>query len=162
MRDDLRGKLGAIRNELRAIPDSFMFAEFPDGADRTDGLPEGLADLLSVTDGPRAGMLTVCSTARLPGSQFYCDDIPALAGGRIDWLCFAIAFGVPLMIERATGAVWWFPVLDSESYPDSAFERLTGDVGEFVDHYVLGPGYREISPSDDDWWTQFLTRTGRI
>lgn len=161
MRNDVREKIELVRNALEATPDSYMVASFPVGADPDSvaDLPPGLADLLSVTNGPRAGVLSVFKAEALPGNQFHCDDVPALEGGRQRWLCFAMGLDFPLMIERATGAVWWFADLGAEDYFKSErFERLTDGVDEFFDLFVLGEGYREFSPSEDDWWYRFLRR----
>jgi hypothetical protein len=148
-----------VRSALEATPDSYMIGTFPAGADADSvaEVPAGLADLLQVTNGPRAGVLAVFAAEALPDNQFYCDDLHLLEGGRSRWFCFAVGLGFPLMIERDTGAVWWFPDLEAEDYfTAERFERLTDSVEDFVDGFLLGAGYRRFSPSEDDWWYQFL------
>lgn len=144
---------------VEATQDSYMFATFPAGADAASvaDLPVGLADLLQVTNGPRAGILAVFAAEALPDNQFHCDDLPLLEGGRERWCCFAMGLDFPLMIERDTEAVWWFADLEAEDYfMAERFERLTDSVDDFVDRFLLGAGYRQFSPSNDDWWYQFL------
>lgn len=161
MRPDLRERVERVQRALDEAPDSYLMATFPAGlpADAAGlaALPADLADLLTVTNGPRAGQISIFAAERLPDMQFHCDDLDVLQGGRERWLCFAMGADFPLMIERATGAVWWFPELDAEDYfMTDRFERLTDGVEDFLDRYVLGAGYRVFSPSDDDWWYGFL------
>ncbi|WP_067792944.1 hypothetical protein [Actinomadura formosensis] len=164
MNDRLRQKIDSIRQSLESGPDSYMFAEFNPGAsgsaDVLTGLPPELRDLLLVTDGLYAGVITVHSTRTIGANQFYCDD---LDGGRDAWVCFGGNMDFPFMVERATGAVWWFPEMDAEYAFDSRFERLTGGIDDFIDRYVLGPGYAEQIPAPpEDRWYDFLVAQGLI
>jgi hypothetical protein len=76
-----------------------------------------------------------------------------LESGRSRWLCFALIDDFPLMIERATGSVWWFPEIGLEYYfMSERFERLADNVEAFFDHYILGPGYRELFEGGHNPW----------
>ena len=42
-----------------------------------------------------------------------------------------------------------------------AFEELAPDVESFVDYYLLGPGYADLTPADDRW-SAFLDEQGLL
>lgn len=161
MNDSLQGKIEAIRQALGDTADSHLIAEFAPAVERRDGLtglPEGLAELLAVSNGIRAGVITIFPYEDIPARQFMIEDLPAVPQGGERFLCFAMGADFPLAIERSSGAVWWFPELDAEDYfMTDRFEQLTDDVDHFVDYYVTGEGYRQFSGgSPDSWWDRFL------
>jgi hypothetical protein len=154
MTEDLRRKIDTVKRILEQDPDSYMMARLSEGAppnkSELAGLPTDLRRILEMTDGVYAGNLAVFSSEGIAGNQFYCAD---LDGGTDRWLCFAVVMDFPLMIERPTGAVWWFPETGLEYYfMSERFELLTESVEEFFDRYVLGEGYARICGTDDPWY----------
>jgi hypothetical protein len=165
--DNLQQKIGSIQRALHEDADSYMFANFPPGlpanSPMLSGVPAGLGSVLELTDGPRGGNVALFQAARIEHNQFYCDGGEILEGGRSAWLCFAVSMDFPLMIKRATGAVWWFPEMDLEDYLLSdRFEQLAGSVEEFVDQYLTGEGYARLFGNADDPWYSFLRRQGLV
>jgi hypothetical protein len=142
-------KIDVIKRKLTEDEASYMFAVFPSGVALAEGVPAGapeeLRRLLASTNGPRTSDMAVFAAEDLSKFQFYCDDVDILEGGRSRWLCFALIEDFPVMIERVTGSVWWFPEIGLEYYfMGERFEPLADNVEAFFDHYVLGPGYRKL------------------
>lgn len=157
MKERVRRKFEAVRAALAAVPDSYMFAEFQPGSrDPMPDIPEGLRDLLTLADGLRAGWVVVFPYRELDRNQFHLDDadtVQLMGGDRDRWLCFGLVDDFPLVMERPTGAIWWFPELWLEySFMATRFERLADDVDDFVDRFLLGEGYARLTGSRDWWW----------
>ncbi|MFI7302829.1 SUKH-4 family immunity protein [Micromonospora aurantiaca] len=168
MTSDLAQLLDELRADLAADePASLAYAQI--GAPADDGnvpaeLPAGLRDLLLVADGLRAGAFELASTDRLTGVQYFLDYAPAFSPvpqDKTGWLVIGTRSDEPIFLERATGAVWYFPPTGTEWFMGDAFEELAPDLDSFVHYYVLGPGYAELV-TDDDAWYAFLDRQGLL
>ncbi|MGA4686129.1 SUKH-4 family immunity protein [Micromonospora sp. AB353] len=168
MTSDLAQLLDELRADLAADePASLAYAQI--GAPADDGdvpaeLPAGVRDLLLVADGLRAGAFELASTDRLTGVQYFLDYAPAFSPVPQDttgWLVIGTRSDEPIFLERATGAVWYFPPTGTEWFMGDAFEELAPDLDSFVHYYVLGPGYAELV-TDDDAWYAFLDRQGLL
>ena len=168
MTSDLAQLLDELRADLAADePASLAYAQI--GAPADDGdvpaeLSAGLRDLLLAADGLRAGAFELASTGRLAGVQYFLDYAPGFSPvgqDKTGWLVFGTRSDEPIFLERATGAVWYFPPTGTEWFMGDAFEELAPDLDSFVHYYVLGPGYAELV-TDDDGWYAFLDRQGLL
>ncbi|MEU5873177.1 SUKH-4 family immunity protein [Glycomyces sp. NPDC047369] len=167
MNAELRQLIEELRADLADLPESLAYAEFGEGAaiDAVPaGLPADLRDLLLVTDGIRAGRVELASTSTLPGIQYHLDYAPefsAIPQNRAGWLVIGTRSDEPVFMDRGTGAIWYFPPTGTEWFMSDAFEELAPDVESFVDYYLLGPGYADLTPADDRWFA-FLDEQGLL
>ncbi|TNH27912.1 hypothetical protein FHG89_16740 [Micromonospora orduensis] len=168
MTPELRQLIGELRADLvEDEPASLEYAHFGEGAaiDAVPaGLPTDLRDLLLVADGLRAGLVELASTSTLAGIQYHLDHAPdfsTIPEDRAGWLVIGTCGDDPILMDRGTGAVWYFPPTGTEWFMSDTFEELAPDLGSFVDYYVLGPGYAELTPSDDLWFA-FLDEQGLL
>ncbi|MEV1072300.1 hypothetical protein [Micromonospora parva] len=167
MNAELRQLIEELRADLADLPESLAYAEFGEGAaiDAVPaGLPADLRDLLLVTDGIRAGRVELASTSTLPGLQYHLDyapDFSAIPQNRAGWLVIGTRSDEPVFRDRGTGAIWYFPPTGTEWFMADAFEELAPDVESFVDYYLLGPGYADLTPADDRWFA-FLDEQGLL
>ncbi|MBQ1032449.1 SUKH-4 family immunity protein [Micromonospora sp. SD19] len=167
MNAELRQLIEELRADLADLPESLAYAEFGEGAaiDAVPaGLPADLRDLLLVTDGIRAGRVELASTSTLPGIQYHLDyapDFSAIPQNRAGWLVIGTRSDEPVFMDRGTGAIWYFPPTGTEWFMSDAFEELAPDVESFVDYYLLGPGYADLTPADDRWFA-FLDEQGLL
>ncbi|MET8348570.1 MULTISPECIES: SUKH-4 family immunity protein [unclassified Micromonospora] len=165
-------ELHQLIEELRADlaedqPASLGYAQFGDGA-ATDAvpadLPADLRDLLLVADGLRAGRIELASTSTLTGIQYHLDyapDFSAIPEDRAGWLVIGTRSDEPIFMDRGTGAIWYFPPTGTEWFMADAFEELAPDLDSFVHYYLLGPGYADLTPADDQWHA-FLDQQGLL
>ncbi|KWW98056.1 hypothetical protein C3Y87_14535 [Carbonactinospora thermoautotrophica] len=159
----LKETIEAVRAALAEVEDSVILGRFPAGCSDPTALadvPEGLRELLRITDGPRCGVVVLFPAADLPRHQYYCDEVE---GGQEAWLCFGVVADEPLMLQRATGQVWWFPDTGVAWYDSDRFECLAKDVATFFTEHVLGEGYARLAPSGaEDEWYGFLRDHGFV
>ncbi|MET7947112.1 hypothetical protein [Micromonospora sp. NPDC005324] len=164
---ELRQLIEELRAELADLPDSPAYAEFGEGAaiDAVPaGLPADLRDLLLVADGLRAGRVELASSSTLAGIQYHLDyapDFSSIPQDRAGWLVVGVRSDEPIFMDRGTGAIWYFPPTGTEWFMSDAFEELAPDVESFVDYYLLGPGYADLTPADDRWFA-FLDEQGLL
>ncbi|MBQ1062417.1 MULTISPECIES: SUKH-4 family immunity protein [Micromonospora] len=168
MTSDLAQLLAELRADLAADePASLAYGQIGDPADEGDvpaELPDGVREFLLVADGLRAGAFELASTGRLPGVQYFLDyapDFSPIGQDKGGWLVVGTRSDEPIFLERATGAVWYFPPTGTEWFMGDSFEELAPDLDSFVHYYVLGPGYAELV-TDDDGWYAFLDRQGLL
>lgn len=166
MRERVRRKFEAVARALDSVPDSYMFATFGPGArEAMPDIPEGLRDLLILADGLNAGEVKIFPYRELERNQFYLNDpdtLRLMGGDLSTWLCFGLNTDFPLVIERTAGSVWWFPETWLEySFMATRFEQLAEDMDEFVDRFILGDGYRQLT-GVRDWWLDFLHDHGLV
>ncbi|MBG6065355.1 SUKH-4 family immunity protein [Micromonospora ureilytica] len=164
---ELRQLIEELRADLADRPESLAYAEFGEGAaiDAVPaGLPADLRDLLLVADGLRAGRVELASSSTLPGIQYHLDfapDFSSIPQDRAGWLVVGTRSDEPILMDRGTGAIWYFPPNGTEWFMADAFEELAPDVESFVDYYLLGPGYADLTPADDRWFA-FLDEQGLL
>ncbi|MEU1846302.1 SUKH-4 family immunity protein [Micromonospora sediminicola] len=168
MTPDLAQLLDELRADLaEEEPASLAYAQIGDPADEGDvpaELPTGLREFLLVADGLRAGAIELASSGRLAAVQYFLDyapDFSPIPQDKAGWLVVGTRSDEPIFLERATGAVWYFPPTGTEWFMGDAFAELAPDLDSFVHYYVLGPGYAELV-TDDDQWYAFLHRQGLL
>lgn len=152
----LEERVATLRAELERDADSVLFADLPPGAADArvlEQLPAGHSRVLAASDGPRCGVIVWFDTGYLTSQQYFCDDLP---GGPERWVCFGHNSDEPLVIERATGAVWWYPPTGTLYWMSGRLEKLTDTVEAFFTDYCLGSKYPQAT-GDHDQWYQFLT-----
>jgi hypothetical protein len=165
---DLQATIERVRSTLEARPDGYTLGEFPAGLLPGTGpgdLPSGLRNVLETTDGPRGGLVTIFPAGDVAENQYYIEDHPdtyKAVANPDDYLCFGARNYEPLLVHRGTGEVWWFPDTGIPWYQSNRFERLAPDVATFVGDYLLGDGYRQMSPLPDDHWYAFLRDLGLL
>ena len=150
---ELTRRVEQIRVVLDARPDGVTIGDFPPGcAHPGDHLPPGLAEVLAVSDGPRAGTVVVLSAAEFGKDYFTVLGAEAIPDEQADdWARFATCNYEPLLVHRQTGEVWWFPDAGVEWVDSPVFEKLADNVESFMTEYVLGGGYLDICVSLDGW-----------
>ena len=164
---ELRQLIEELRADLADLPASLAYAEFGEGAaiDAVPAsLPADLRDLLLVADGLRAGRFELASTSTLAGIQYHLitrRTSPPSREDRAGWLVVGTRSDEPIFMDRGTGAIWYFPPNGTEWFMSDAFEELAPDVESFVDYYLLGPGYADLTPADDRWFA-FLDEQGLL
>jgi hypothetical protein len=167
MNAELRQLIEELRADLADLPESLAYAEFGEGAaiDAVPpGLPADLRDFLLVADGLRAGRVELASSSNLTGIQYHLDfapDFSSIPQDRAGWLVVGTRSDEPIFMDRGTGAIWYFPPNGTEWFMADAFEELAPDLESFVDYYLLGPGYAELTPADDRWFA-FLDEQGLL
>lgn len=167
MNPELRQLIEELRADLADQPASLAYAEFGEGA-AIDvvpaSLPADLRDLLLVADGLRAGRLELASTSTLAGIQYHLDyapDFSTIPEDRAGWLVVGTRSDEPIFMDLGTGAIWYFPPNGAEWFMSDDFEELAPDLESFVDYYLLGPGYADLTPADDQWFA-FLDEQGLL
>lgn len=150
---ELSERVDRIRAVLAERPDGIKIAKFPPGRTTPPGdLPPGLADVLAITDGPRAGEIVVISSANLAKDHFSLYGAEAIPDeDAASWTRFATRLYEPVLVHNETGEVWWFPDTGVQWVDSTAFEKLADNVEQFLTEYVLGPGYLRICVPDDGW-----------
>ncbi|MEV0680260.1 hypothetical protein AB0I60_27465 [Actinosynnema sp. NPDC050436] len=148
-----------LRSALESTPDAVVFANLPGGAEAStvSGLEPAPADLHTEANGLRCGSVVLFKADDLDGHQYLCQEVE---GGSDEWLSFGRIETDPLMPNRATGAVWWFPDTGTEWWMSEQFATLAPDPTRFFLDYVAGPGYSEIAPLAHDRWYGFLGSVG--
>lgn len=146
------------------LQDTLSFAQFNGGAAPgkiPDGLPTDLRELLLVVDGIRAGSIDLASSEGLAGVQYYLDDVPEYVPAADDpdrWMVVGTKNDEPLLMERDTGSIWYFPPTGTEWFMGDRFESLAQNLTTFLHHFVFGPGYGALVGNDR--WSEFLDRQG--
>jgi hypothetical protein len=149
--EELTQRVERIREVLAARDDAILLGKFPPGRPAADAdLPPGVADVLAVTDGPRAGLVKLASLADIT-DQFLPLERAAAIEDPEAWVSIGARNYEPLLAHRKTGEVWWFPDTGVVWQDSTVFEKLADDATELVLHYLLGDGYLEIIPDYDDW-----------
>ena len=126
-----------------------------------DDLAAGCAAFLRIADGAACGSsgeIRLWPAAAVRQLQSVTDNLPG-AGER--WCAVADVMQNPVLVEYATGEVWWFYDLNIVWYTDtqqSSFAKLADDISGFIDYLVLGPGFAEhIATEPGDPWLQALS-----
>ncbi|WP_262285422.1 hypothetical protein [Micromonospora sp. MA102] len=126
-----------------------------------DDIASGYAEFLRLADGAvcgGTGDIRLWSAASVRQTPWVADDLP---GGAARWCAVADLLENPVLVERATGEVWWFSDLNVVWYTDvelASFAKLADDLAGFIDYLILGPGYAQhLSSGPDDPWLQALS-----
>ncbi|GIF12784.1 SUKH-4 family immunity protein [Actinoplanes teichomyceticus] len=167
MNPELRELIAGLRAELEGgRPATLVWAQINAGAPADEipaGLPRPVRELLAAADGILAGAFDLPAAAELPGIQYHLETMPGftrIADEPQRWLVFGTLHEEPLLLDRETGAVWYFPDADGDEwFMRERFDNVASGLDEFVGHYVFGPGYGRIAFDDDEWW-EFLSRHG--
>lgn len=150
MNSELRDRIDQIRAVLADRPDGPVLGDFPPGRPVDDpNLPPGLADVIALTDGPRAGDL-VLRKAETLGDQYLALEQAHAIPDPDAWVYIGTLNDEPLLANKA-GEVWFFPDTGVIWQDSTAFEKLADSPEDLVLTYMLGDGYLDIIPSDDDW-----------
>lgn len=169
----MTAELQRVADELRAAMNSRsewrMMNSLPAGA-RRDGLdlpgvPEAYREFLSVADGATCGDVTVFPASDILRMQFYADPVPGAAVelNKDEWFCCGVVADDPFFLNRATGAVWYFPDTGIEWTQSSVFEKVADSFHTFLLEHMAGPGYVRLSATGrDDQWADLLDSVGRL
>ena len=131
--------------------------------DPLDDIPPDYAEFLRLADGAScgaAGELRLWSADWVRRSRFLADQLP---GGQINWCPYADAVQNPIFARTGTSELWWFSgellwYTDTEL---TTFHKGADSVVHFLEYYVLGPGYRELTGAGpEDAWVKAAGRDG--
>jgi hypothetical protein len=128
-------------------------------------VPAEYLELLRITDGPIFGGIVLYDAKRIEKYQFYADeDEGALVRlGREMWFFFGLVNEDPIFINRQDGSVWGFPDRGIVWQDSDAFEQFADGVGDFLEKYAFGQGYRSlVGVDEDDQWWRLLRHIGRV
>ncbi|MEV6795435.1 hypothetical protein AB0M87_26370 [Streptomyces sp. NPDC051320] len=117
------------------------------------------------SSGAICGRLVLFDANVVADSQFYAEPTEGTAVqlNRGDWFCFGKANEDPLLLERATGAVWGFPDTGVIWWQSEGFEKLADILDGFLLDSACGHGYQELTGAgSEDPWATVLHRMGRI
>jgi hypothetical protein len=163
MTHDLRSIAGRARRYLAEIPDGPTIGIIKEGRGEqavSAEIPIQCQELYRVLDGVYFGVFALFSSKDVLESQYLTESIE---GGRETWFCFGTIIDDPVILQRATGEVWWFPPEQNRVWWDGGSpERISSDPLEFMDEFVFGPGYARIGADlkQDRWW-DLLETLGR-
>lgn len=162
----MRQKLDAVRAELEAGQDRIIPAGFPPGLPpgaEPPGIPEPLLAVLRASNGPWAFTFLVHPADEVAGGQAVLDlatGYEEITSDPDRWLAIGSVEDEPLLMDRRTGEVWWFPDTGTPWYMSDEFEVLAADPLELVDDYLLGDRYLEVAT--DEEWFEVLRRAGLV
>lgn len=161
-------KLQVLKAAVPSLPNHYLFSlppGLPLDAPGPD-MPLRLRRVLELSNGPGGVEVGLYSTKYLDERQSDCEEYDgcpeAFRGGPEKWVVIGwadAAAGAPLLMDRRTGVVWWFPDgAGGEWWNTDRFEPLAG-LEEFMADYFLGDRYRLLCDGDGDWW-QLLRSQG--
>ncbi|WP_405984684.1 hypothetical protein [Streptomyces sp. NBC_00872] len=163
---ELRQAFAVARDAVRLEPEWAMMNSIPEGVRGGPGaeeVPGDYLEFLSVANGAIFGRIVIFDAATIGEMQFYADETEGapVRLGRESWFCFGKVNDDPLFISRRDGSVWGFPDMGIIWWQSDIFERLAGDLDEFLLRCVFGRGYLSVSgASEGDQWWRLLTHTG--
>ncbi|WP_406859358.1 hypothetical protein ABZO31_03210 [Streptomyces sp. HUAS MG47] len=168
----MNAELRRVVEELRAALDERdewrMMNALPAGArpeSLDPGIPPAVREFLALSDGATCGDVTVFGSGTLPGMQFHCDPVEgaAVTLGREKWFCIGVISDEPFFVDRASGAVWYFPDTGVEWWMSSDFAKAADDFTTFFLESVAGPGHPRLTGAGpDDQWPELLEHLGRL
>ena len=166
---DLRALIGKLRADLEAdLPATRAWAQINAGAvpgTIPADVPGPVRELLDVADGILAGAFVLFGTGSydcFPYAFAYMPEFTGVGDEPAKWALFGNLSDEPLLLNRETGAVWYFPFTGAEWYMREEFAEIAPDLDSFLAYYVFGPGYREIGCDRPDHWWRFLHSQGLI
>ena len=125
-----------------------------------DDVPTHYAELLRLADGADcgpSGEIRLWPHDHLAQQQWIADGLP---GGAGRWYPIGDVVQNPVVVERQSGQVWWFGDLNIVWYTDTdlaTFTKASDNLTAFINHYILGSGYRDhIATDPDDPWLLLL------
>ena len=168
MEEALTGVVQRLGEALRRLEPPFGPEELdaPVSANEPlDGIPAEYVAFLRLADGAScgtAGEIHLWSADRClhwDREQYVTGELP---GGAEWWFAIGDILQNPVVIERATGQVWWYSNLNIVWYTDvklTSFAKAADNLVEFINHFILGPGYAEIMEAgSDEPWIRALAR----
>ncbi|MEV0156368.1 hypothetical protein AB0H57_21950 [Micromonospora sp. NPDC050686] len=159
MNDELRRRVERIRAVLADRDDGIVLGDFPPGRTvEAAGLPPGLAEVVAITEGPRAGDLVLLKADRIGEPEIPLDEVAADVPDPGNWVHVGARNYEPLLANATTGEVWWFPDTGVVWYESHLFEKLADNPADLVLDYLLGDGYLDIAGPDD--WSALLVALG--
>lgn len=112
-----------------------------------------IRDLCAVTNGMRCRGIDVYGVDDvLERGLSYSTRLP---GGPDAWQTVADVIGLPFLLNRVDGTIWYPTVWNVHTFHEGPLQQVAPDLWSFVGWFVMGQGYLDIFSSPDEW-TDFL------
>lgn len=157
MIERLLEKINKIKNHLEDDPNTIVFGEIKveDKSrlfDSTDPLKD-YYELLNRYSYLSCGSILLLGYEDVDKFQYYLTEIPE---SKSNWMCIGKSHTYPIFINANDCTV---SILKGEPWTNQDF-RNYGHFNDFMNEYVIGGKYKELSGEDD--WYNFLVNIGMV